>query len=57
MFSTKVTSVTDDRELDIEQLKIQQWENGEVVIDQSESVENNNGIQPRFALPLVPVVT
>ena len=57
LFSTQATSIADGRELDIEQLKAQQWENGEVVIDQSKSVENNNGIQPRIALPLIPVVT
>ena len=59
LFSTKAISVVDGRELNIEQLKDEQWENGEIVIDQSgNAYENNNDvIQSRFALPLIPVVT
>ncbi|MGE7600087.1 hypothetical protein [Lysinibacillus fusiformis] len=51
LFSTKAIDLNSGEELDIEQLKEQQLQNGEVV----SSDISDNWIQPRIALPLIPV--
>lgn len=59
LLSTKAISVVDGRELDIEQLKEQQQQNGEVLINNSSSGNaiNKGAIQPMIAIPLIPIAT
>lgn len=54
LFSTKAIDLNSGKELEIEQLKEQQLQNGEVV---SSDISDDLMIQPRFAFPLIPVAT